>query len=104
MLQSESLSMPVAQPVNVVSLENVLSSFDPSFRTAVREALLWEGFELTGGLPNLQLAREILISIGWLGESSYSRSWESFRQYMEWAGQQGVLVNLGFESAFAMGD
>ena len=104
MLQTQTPPMSMAQPVNVVSLENVLSSYDPAFQTAVREALLWEGFELTGGLPNLQLAREILSSIAWLGESGYDRSWESFRQFLEWANHQGVLVNLGFESVFAMGE
>jgi hypothetical protein len=105
MLHSETLSTAVTPPVNVVSLENVLAAYDPAFQTAVREALLWEGFELTGGgLPNLQLAREILVSIGWLAQSGYGRSWESFRQFLEWANHQGVLVNLGFEPALAMGD
>ena len=104
MLYSETLPTSMVQPVNVVSLDNLLAEYDPAFRSAVREALIWEGFELTGsGLPNLQLAREILSSIGWLSESGYGRSWEAFRQYLEWAGHQGVLVNLGFESLYALG-
>jgi len=104
MLQTETLSMSMTAPVNVVSLDSVLATYDPAFRTAVREALLWEGFELSGGLPNLQLAREILASIAWLGNSGYGHSWESFRKFLDWAGHQGVLVNLGFESANAMGE
>jgi len=104
MLYTETLATFMVQGVNVVSLESVLSTYDPAFRTAVREALLMEGFELSGsGLPNLQLAREILNAISWLGEGGYGYPWESFRQYLEWASHQGVLVNLGFESACAMG-
>jgi len=105
MLHTETLPTSMVQAVNVVSLESVLAGYDPAFRTAVREALLWEGFELSGsGLPNLQLAREILNAIGWLGEGGYSLAWEPFRQYLEWASRQGVLVNLGFESVYALGD
>ena len=104
MLQAETFSMSMVPPVNVVSLEHVLAPYDSSFRTAVKEALLWEGYELAGGFPDLQLAKEILNSIGWLGESGYGRSWESLKQFLEWASQRGVLVNLGFESALAMGE
>ena len=105
MLQTQTLPMSFAHPVNVVPLEEVLSSYEAPFQAAVREALVWEGFEFTkGGLPNLQLAREILTSIRWVGESGYDHSWNSFRKFLEWADHQGVLVNLESESPVGLRD
>jgi hypothetical protein len=97
MLQPQTLPLSFAHPVNVVPLEEVLSSYELPFQVAVREALVWEGFDLMAGLPNLQLAREILSSIAWLGESGYDRSWKSLKKFLEWADHQGVLVDLGKE-------
>jgi hypothetical protein len=103
MLQTQTLPTSMVQPVNVVSLDQILSPYEPAFQAAVREALLGEGFDMMSPLPNLQLAREILGAIHWLGESGYDKSWESFRQFLEWAGLRGVLVNLGYEPTYAMG-
>lgn len=104
MLQSQITPLSMVHPTNVVSLEEALVSYDLPFRAAVREALVWEGFEFTGGLPNLQLAREILSSIRWLGENGYSRSWDSFRKFLEWADHQGILVDLCAEPTCTGGE
>jgi len=104
MFRSQITPLSMAHPTNVVTLEEALVSYDLPFRAAVREALVWEGFEFTGGLPNLQLAREVLSSIRWLGENGYSRSWDSFRKFLEWADQQGVLLDLCAEPTCSVGE
>jgi len=97
MIQVEPNAPVIPEAANVVCLDDVLSPYDGAFRAAVREALVWDGFEFTGGIPNLQLAREILVSIGWLAEIGHSSAWSSLRRFLEWADNQGVLVNLGLE-------
>lgn len=97
MIHCESQPQVIPQAANVVCLDDVLSPYDGAFRAAVREALVWDGFEFTKGIPNLQLAREILVSIGWLSEIGHGSAWSSLRRFLEWADRQGVLVNLGFE-------
>lgn len=81
--------------VNVVALCEVLEAYDSPFRTAVHSALIEEGFDLGGRLPNLQLAGEIRDAIGGsLGSQGFDLAWESLRLFLEWAGHQGVLLDL----------
>ncbi|HNX95474.1 MAG TPA: hypothetical protein PKL14_09960 [Holophaga sp.] len=92
--QPSTLPMTFSMTANVVCLDEVLSSYQSPFRAAIREALAWEDFEFTQGIPNLQLAREILVSIGCQSDFGDTQAWNSFRRFLEWADRQGVLVNL----------
>lgn len=83
---------------NVVALDEVLDAYDMAFRIAVHRALIEEGFEVGGSLPNLQLAREIREAIGgFLERQGFEAAWDSLRSFLEWAGGQGVLVDLSLD-------
>lgn len=80
---------------NIVPLDEVLGAYERAFQSAVRKALLAEGFEVGRGLPNLQLAREIRDAIGgFLEDLGFDQEWESLRLFLEWADFQGILVDL----------
>lgn len=80
---------------NVVALEDVLEAYDSLFRIAVHKTLIEEGFELTPDLPNLQLARELRDAVGGsLVNQGFEEAWDSFALFLEWAEQQGILLDL----------
>ena len=85
---------------NVVALDEVLGAYDSRFQSAVREALIEEGFEPENGLLNLQLAGEIRDSIGWfLVNRGFEAAWESLQLFLEWADRLGILVDLSLDPA-----
>jgi hypothetical protein len=84
---------------NVVALDEVLTAYDPRFQVAVHRILLEQGFEVDGGLPNLQLAMELRDAIGGsLEDQGYGLDWESLDWFLEWADHQGILVDLNLAS------
>lgn len=82
--------------VNIVPLDEMLEAYDSRFRLAVQQSLIEEDFEPGSGLPNLQLPQEIRGAIGWsLENQGFDEDWDSLRLFLEWAEQQGILVDLG---------
>ena len=61
---------------NTVTLDDVLDTYDTVFRLAVHRVLRDEGFEVSCGFPELQLAREVRDAVGWeLQRQGYVAAW-----------------------------
>ncbi|BDU77817.1 hypothetical protein [Mesoterricola sediminis] len=79
-----------------LSLEGLLQDAAPPFRHAILGALEREGYEITRGIPNLQLPLEIDDSIGWLADARYGDAWSRLHRTLMRAASEGTLVDLSY--------
>jgi hypothetical protein len=81
---------------NVLPLDDLLASSSPVFRQAVLEALMKAGFDMafTMEFPNLQMATEILDSIGYSLMNKFPREWARLQRSLDQASRSGVLVDV----------
>jgi len=84
---------PAASALN---LEVLLQGVAPPFRHAFLGALEREGFEITRGIPNLQLPLEIDDSIGWLADARFGDTWSHLHGTLLRAAEEGTLVDLSY--------
>jgi hypothetical protein len=80
----------------VIYLEALLEDIAPPFHHAFLGALQREGFDITHGIPNLQLPQEIDDSIGWLADSRFGDTWIRLHRTLSQAAVNGTLVDLSY--------
>jgi hypothetical protein len=80
----------------VLCLETLLTEITPSLQEDFLRALRIEGFEITHGIPNLQLPQEIDACIVWLADRGFGDAWASLHRTLTLAAQEGTLVDLSF--------
>ena len=81
---------------HVLCLEMLLQEIAPPFHEDFLSALQKEGFEITHGIPNLQLPQEIDESIGWLADARFGDTWIRLHSTLVQAAVEGTLVDLSF--------
>jgi hypothetical protein len=77
-------------------LETLLQNVAPAFRRDFLYALRKDGFEITEGIPNLQLPQEIDESIGWLADARFGDTWARLHGLLVHAAMDGTLVDLSY--------
>ncbi len=82
--------------MNVLALETLLQDVAPPFQDDVLTVLVKEGFEITRGIPNLQLPQEVDESIGWLADARFGDTWARLHRLLVHAASDGTLVDLSF--------
>ncbi|WP_306599524.1 hypothetical protein [Geothrix sp. 21YS21S-2] len=82
--------------MNVLGLETLLQGIAPPFQQDFLTVLMKEGFEITRGIPNLQLPQEIDDSIGWLADARFGDTWVRLHRLLVHAAVDGTLVDLSF--------
>lgn len=82
--------------LSALCLETLLSEVGPTFQEDFLRALRNEGFEITHGIPNLQLPQEIDACIGWLADVGFGDAWDRLHRTLTHAAQEGTLVDLSF--------
>ena len=82
--------------MNVLGLETLLQDIAPPFHQDFLTVLVKEGFEITRGIPNLQLPQEIDDSIGWLADARFGDTWIRLHRLLADAAVDGTLVDLSF--------
>lgn len=82
--------------MNVLGLETLLQDIAPPFQQDFLTVLAKEGFEITRGIPNLQLPQEIDDSIGWLADARFGDTWIRLHRLLADAAVDGTLVDLSF--------
>jgi len=80
----------------VLNLESLLQEIAPMWQDTFVNALLKEGFEITHGIPNLQLPQEIDDSIGWMADDRFGDSWTRLHRTLAQAAVVGTLVDLSY--------
>ena len=81
---------------HILCLESLLQEVAPPFQEDFLSALRKEGFEITHGIPNLQLPQEIDESIGWLADARFGDTWARLHSTLVHAAVDGTLVDLSF--------
>ena len=82
--------------MHVLCLESLLQEIAPPFQEDFLRALRKEGFEITHGVPNLQLPQEIDDSIGWLADARFGDTWVRLHSTLAHAAVEGTLVALSY--------
>lgn len=82
--------------IQVLCLETLLQEVATPFQQDFLTALLRDGFEITYGIPNLQLPQEIADSIGWLADARFGDTWVRLHRTLAHAAVDGTLVDLSF--------
>ncbi len=91
---SEEFALPV--PTSALCLDTLLQTVGPIFQEEFLSALQQEGFEITHGIPNLQLPQEIDACIGWLADSRFGDAWVRLHSTLLHAAMDGTLVDLSY--------
>ena len=82
--------------IQVLCLETLLDQIAPLFHEDFLSALQREGFEITDGIPNLQLPQEIDDSLGWLAAPRFGDAWSRLHSTLTLAAVEGTLVELSY--------
>jgi len=88
--------VPAPSTKNVLCLETLLQEIEPPLQQLFLSSLQNEGFEITRGIPNLQLPQEIDDSIGWLDDSRFGNAWVRLHRTLSHAAMDGTLVDLSY--------
>ena len=89
-------AVPAPSTMNVLYLEALLQEIEPPLQQLFLSSLLKEGFEITHGIPNLQLPQEIDDSIGWLDDTRFGNAWTRLHRTLSHAALDGTLVDLSY--------
>jgi hypothetical protein len=81
---------------SALCLESLLREIAPPFHDDFLTGLQKEGFEITHGIPNLQLPQEIDESIGWLADTRFGDTWFRLHRTLSRAAVDGTLVDLSY--------
>lgn len=88
--------MPAERVHHVLNLETLLQEIPPIWQDDFVAALQKDGFEITRGIPNLQLPQEIDNSIAWLADARFGDSWVRLHRTLAHAAVDGTLVDLSY--------
>jgi hypothetical protein len=88
--------VPEAATMHVLNLESLLHEVAWPYQQAFLDALDKEGFEITCGIPNLQLPQEIEDSIAWLADTGFGDAWIRLHGTLTRAAMDGTLVDLSY--------
>ena len=94
MLREASVSSGTT--MHVLCLDTLLQGIALPFQEDFLAALMKEGFEITHGIPNLQLPQEIDDSIGWLADARFGDTWIRLHTLLADAAVDGTLVDLSY--------